>query len=133
MNLVENERVFAMTTQLKLTAITLLLVVLGGCKIHVLMPEGGEVQSVSSGTCLSGNVCVLQVSNTSYTETFTAVPQPGWQFVKWNNGDAFLCADSSNPVCVVSNVPLAGDPAAEAFVASNSVLYLLPVFTESTP
>ena len=122
-----------MTTQLKLTAIALLLVVLGGCKIHVLMPEGGEVQSVNSGTCLSGNVCILQVSDTNYTETFTAIPQPGWQFVKWNNGEEFLCADSIDPVCVVSNVPVAGDPTAEAFVASNGVLYLLPVFTETTP
>ncbi|GAB5452214.1 MAG: hypothetical protein Hals2KO_25420 [Halioglobus sp.] len=133
MNMVESERIFAMTTKLKITAITLLLVVLGGCKIHVLMPEGGEVQSVSSGTCLSGNVCILQVSDTNYTETFTAIPQPGWQFAKWNNGEAFLCADSTNPVCVVTNVPLAGNPTAEDFVASNGVLYLLPVFTEATP
>lgn len=106
------------------------VVILAGCKVAVIVVEGGEVQSVSSGTCLSGSVCLHEVSDTNYVETFTAVPDTGWEFVEWNSGgDFFLgCADPASPVCVVSNMGTAGNPLVEAVVASDKVFYLKPIF-----
>ena len=114
-----------------------LLVGLQGCKVAVIVVEGGEVQSTMSGTCIPanpgvfGSVCIHEVSDTNFSETFTAVPDSGMTFVKWNSGDGFLCADSTNPACEVSNTVFAGNPFAEAIVSSNAVFYLMPIFSES--
>jgi hypothetical protein len=56
------------------------------------------------------------------------VPAPGWNFVRWNSGTDFLCSDSTNPTCVVSNVGTAGNAGIEAIVASDKVYYVMPVF-----
>jgi hypothetical protein len=114
-------------------ALVFCMLSLAGCKLGVLVVEGGEVQSVLSGTCLEGSTCLHVVNDTTYSETFTASPRSGWEFVRWNAGDGFLCADSVNPVCVVSNLQLAGVEAAEAIVASNSTFYIMPIFERITP
>lgn len=108
----------------------LLTVILSGCKVAVIVVEGGEVQSTGSGTCLAGDVCINEVTNTSYAETYTAVPDSGWEFVKWNSGDGFLCKDSTNPDCIVSNLGTAGNPLIEAVVASEQTYYVMPIFSK---
>lgn len=115
---------------LRIPALLFLLVVLSGCRLAVIAVQGGEVQSIRSGTCLAGTVCVNEVTDTSYSESFTAVPDTGWNFVKWNPGENFLCEDSTNPVCAVSNTLVAGNPLAEAIVASDQTYFLMPVFVE---
>lgn len=118
----------------RLIALVLGVFLLTGCKLAVVLVEGGEVQSISSGTCVTavpgatGSVCIHEVSNTNYSESFTAVPDPGWEFVKWNAGDGFLCADTTSTTCVVDNTSLAGNDFAEAFVATDSTLYIMPIF-----
>ena len=108
-----------------------LLGILAGCKIAVIVTEGGQVQSTGSGTCLAGAVCIHEVTDTNYTESFTAVADQSWQFVRWNSGTAFFCGDSTAPTCVISNVGLAGNTDAEAFVATDFSYYLMPVFVKS--
>lgn len=120
----------------RLIALTLTLFLLSGCKLAVMVVEGGEVQSLASGTCVppvpgvTGTVCIHEVADTTYTESFTAVPDTGWEFVKWNSGDDFLCKNSTNPTCVVDNTLVAGLAAAEAIVASDKAYYIMPVFIE---
>ena len=111
---------------------------LGGCKLVVILVEGGEVQSEYSGTCSisstsppTGNVCIHEIADTSYWESFTAVPDEGWYFVKWNEGGNFLCASSSSLTCIVTNAPLAGIPAAESEVASDATYYIMPIFAKA--
>jgi hypothetical protein len=122
----------------RIIAVLLTVLFFSGCKLAVLLVEGGEVQSIGSGTCMTsttvpqtGTVCIHEVADTSYSETFTAVPDLGWDFVKWNTGGGFLCADSTNPTCVVSNVPLAGNAFAEAIVASDAMFYIMPIFNSA--
>ena len=103
------------------------------CKIAVIVVEGGEVQSVGSGTCLEGSICIHQVDDTSYTETFTAVPNSGWVFEKWNSGDGFFCGGSTDPICVVSGEGAEGNAAIEALIASDKTFYIMPVFVSSRP
>ena len=112
--------------------------VIAGCKLAVVVVEGGEVQSSSSGTCLEGTICVHQVNDTDYTEIFIAVPNSGWAFERWNSGDGFFCQGSANPICVISGegteekFPGAFE-AIEAFVASDKTFYIMPVFVLSQP
>lgn len=117
---------------LRIAGLVLVLFSLASCKLAVLVVEGGSVQS-ASGTrnCLEQEVCVFLVDDTNFTETFTAVPNEGWSFVRWNSGAFFLCGDSNDPVCVVSNTGLAGNPDAESIVQGNTTFYLMPVFEGS--
>jgi hypothetical protein len=121
--------------KMKLVLMGCVLALVAGCKVAVILVEGGEVQSTASGTCMTdgsgeGKVCIHEVSSTSYSESFTAVPSVGWHFVKWNSGGGFLCADATAPTCDVSDVSLAGNPAAEAVVASEQTFYIMPMFEE---
>jgi hypothetical protein len=106
---------------------------MAGCKLAVIVVEGGEVQSISSGTCLEGSICVHQVNDTNYTETFTAVPNSGWVFERWNSGYGFFCGESTDPVCVVSAVEAGGNEAIEAIIASDKTFYIMPVFIPPQP
>lgn len=113
------------------SALILVLLSMSGCKLASVVVEGGEVQSVSSGTCIAGSVCIHQVTDSNYSETFIAVPDPGWRFEKWNDGDGFLCqSDPTNRVCVVSNVGSAGNAIIEAIIASDETFYIMPIFKE---
>lgn len=101
---------------------------LAGCKLAVINVEGGEVQSIGSGTCAAGTVCMINVADTTFSEAFAAVPDEGWYFHKWNTGGRFLCGNSSNPECRLSFEGLQGQEEIEALVASSEVFYLMPVF-----
>ncbi|MCR9105489.1 MAG: hypothetical protein NXI15_09375 [Gammaproteobacteria bacterium] len=113
----------------KIAFLTLILVTVASCKLNVISPRGGEVQSVASGTCLEKTVCVHDISDTTYTETFTAVPAQYFSFVRWNSGANFFCGDSTDPVCVVDSSVLAG------FISDSAIdeyqdVYLMPIFTD---
>jgi hypothetical protein len=104
-----------------------------GCKVAVIVVEGGEVQSTGSGTCAAGTICIVEVNDTNFSETFTAVPDHGWYFEKWNSGGGFWCAKSTNPACAVSSEAAEGHPSWEALIASSETFYLMPVFNEVEP
>lgn len=103
---------------------------LAGCKIGVIVTQGGDVQSQSgTNNCSAGNVCEIDVKNTNFTESFIAIPKEGYVFSHWYSGGGFLCTDSTDPTCFLSNVAVAGDAGFEAIVASEWMAYLMPVFT----
>ena len=106
---------------------------LSGCRLGIFLVEGGSVDSLSSGTCEitalpGGTICIQEVTDTSFSETYTAVPDPGWVFKEWYEGANFLCGGSTSPICELSNVPFAGVPEAEDFVASPALLFIWPMF-----
>ncbi|MDX1735930.1 MAG: hypothetical protein R3228_16260, partial [Halioglobus sp.] len=106
------------------------LVTVTGCKLAVIVVEGGEVQSVASGTCLAGAICIHEIVADDFSETFTAVPQPGWEFVRWNSGGDFFCKDSTNTSCTLSNEGTAAIPAIAAIIASEATYYIMPIFQQ---
>ena len=113
---------------LLVNVITTLMV---GCKLAVIVVEGGEVQSVSSGTCTSGSVCIVEVTDTDFSDTFTAVPHEGWHFHGWNSGDNFFCGGSINKDCILSfDWYNEYHPHVEWLVTSSETFYLMPVFKE---
>tara|TARA_R110002073_G_scaffold58639_1_gene148442 strand:+ start:306 stop:1184 length:879 start_codon:yes stop_codon:yes gene_type:complete len=119
---------------LKTLLVVSLFSLVAGCKIAVMVVEGGEVEvGYPSGTvCETGTICINQVNSTTYSEVFVAKPDAGWRFVKWSSGDSFLCADTTSPTCTLSNIPLAGIPAVEAIVDSSETFYLMPLFAPLT-
>ena len=106
---------------------------MSGCKIALMVGEGGGVSSTAEGVCLPNTACVYNVADTTYLASFTATTLPGWHFVKWKSGDGFICGDSTLQKCTVDLSLVAGNPAAEAIVASNQTFYLMPVFTDELP
>jgi hypothetical protein len=94
----------------------------------VIVVEGGEVQSIGSGTCLEGTICMVEVNNTNFSESFTAVPKVGWAFVKWNTGEGFFCGDSTDPTCVLSTIGTDGNAGIESIIASDQTFYVMPDF-----
>lgn len=106
-----------------------LVVFLTGCRIGASVFEGGDVIS-ASGTrhCFEGSTCEFQVSDMNFTESFTAQPRGGYEFVKWRAGDGFFCGDSTNPTCTISAVGFEGNEIIEAIVESQKMIYIMPEF-----
>ena len=115
-------------------AVSALLLLASGCKLILINPEGGLMAS-TSGTrdCRAPTVCTFEITDATFDETWTAVPDPLWEFVRWSDGTDFVCAGSTNPVCSVSSVGTTGDPLAEAIIASNKSYYMMPVFQLAAP
>jgi hypothetical protein len=90
----------------------LLLAITGfitGCKLAVIVVEGGEVQSTGSGTCVASAICIVDVSDSYFSETFSAVPDPGWYFQKWNAGIDFsvVAPTFRHAVCLLKGMRIA--------------------------
>ena len=113
--------------------LALITTLVSACKVAVIVVEGGEVQSVQSGTCLSGSVCLHEINAADFNETFTAVADQDWIFDGWVSGDGFLCSHLAVASCNLSNVGLAGNPTAEAVIASDTVFYVMPRFKRAAP
>jgi hypothetical protein len=113
-----------------LLSITALMV---GCKLAVIVVEGGEVQSIGSGTCVTGSICIVDVTDPNFAETFMAVPDTGWYFQKWNSGDRFFCGGSPNPLCILSFKGAKKNPLIEELVSSSELFYLMPIFKQTRP
>lgn len=112
-------------------------VLVASCKLAVIVVEGGEVQRAEgsspltiSQTCMEGTICNLEVSDTNFNRKFYAVPKAGWYFEKWNSGDRFFCANSTDVACGLSLEGIAGNAVIEEVVASSETFYLMPVFKQ---
>ena len=118
---------------LKSSVVLTLLAGLSACRMAEIVVEGGKVSSNYHPDCLAGAICIIDVPDTTFEEEFTAVPNAGWYFVRWNSGDGFLCADSTDPICSLSLTHWAGNPGIEDVVASSAMFYLMPIFAEIIP
>jgi hypothetical protein len=105
-------------------------ILIAGCKLTVIVVEGGVVQSEGSGTCTAGSFCVIEVDATDFSETFTAVAAEDWYFHEWQSGKNFLCADALLAQCELSFEGFETNPFVEAAVDSSATYYLMPVFKD---
>jgi Divergent InlB B-repeat domain len=118
---------------LKLISVVLASAFLSGCFLRVEVGEGGSVQSLSdTRNCAENTSCSFEVTDTDFVDTFTAIPKAGYVFSHWKGGDGYLCPNLGSPVCMQSNTHLAGNPSADAFIASDSEMILEPVFISTT-
>lgn len=99
------------------------------CKLAVVVPQGGTVISkTGQRNCQEFTTCNFNVTDTKFSESFTANPMPGYKFVKWQGGLGFICGDSKSPVCIVSTAMFAGNTPIEAVIASDTIFSIQPVF-----
>lgn len=121
-----------MKQTLKILLLLSIPVLLAGCKLAIIVIEGGEVQSVSSGTCVASAICIVDVTDPNFYEYFTATPDAGWYFQKWNSGDRFFCGDYTDATCGLSFSFTGHEDSqfAEDMVTSSETFYLMPVFAE---
>ncbi len=107
------------------------LFILSGCKLAIVVTSGGEVVSASGQhDCASRRVCEIEITTDDFTETFTAIPAPGYEFEKWQGGPGFNCPDSTDPNCLVTNngfLVLFGESAV-MHLASDKIDHLMPIF-----
>jgi hypothetical protein len=101
---------------------------LAGCKLAVIVVEGGTVESIRSGTCVVGSICIVDVDDPYFADTFTTVPEEGWYFHKWNSGHGFFCGGSTDSTCTLSFQGHEESKAVEVMTASSETFYLMPVF-----
>jgi len=113
---------------LKLLLVGGFLTLVTGCKLITVVVEGGDVESPAGITfCAEGNNCSILISDPNFSQSFVAVPKPGYEFVKWQAGDFFVCGDSTDPMCTVT---LNGNNLANATVASYLVAYAMPIWKD---
>ena len=80
---------------MKYFSVTLILIAflaITGCKIRIVVPEGGRV-TTSSGAynCTAGKTCDIDVVDIFFDQTFTAQPAQGYDFTGWQKRDRGLC------------------------------------------
>ena len=89
----------------KYLLLPLVVLLLQGCRIVQVVPMGGQLVSDSHlYDCAAGQTCVVQIDGVPFSDTFTAVPAPGYRFVGWKTGAGSLCAGTATP-CAVLDVP----------------------------
>ncbi len=110
-------------------AFACLVLPLAGCKLAVIVSSGGDVQSASTTRdCPAESICEFNVTSDDFNETFTATARAGFVFKHWAAGPGFLCGDSSNPVCNVSNVGLGAIDGVMAVITGGQINYAMPLF-----
>ncbi len=108
----------------------LALALLAGCKVKITVPEGGRVVSQSGAyTCSAGKVCVIEVNDIFFDETFVAKPASGYRFVKWRKRKSGFCGFKYKP-CRLPTMGFGGNEALMAILESDRVFYLEPVFAK---
>jgi hypothetical protein len=94
---------------------------LQACRINQVVPAGGQIVSASGvHDCQAGQICVIDIDGVPFSDTFTAVAEPGFHFAGWKTGQGSLCAGSDQPCALV------GLPA--SWTARDVDTFLLPAF-----
>ncbi|CAA0114250.1 Uncharacterised protein [Halioglobus japonicus] len=118
-----------MLNSFRLLSTVTLIGLLSGCFLEVIVPKGGSVVSVSQvNDCAEGSNCSIEISDANFTDAFTAIPNDGYEFVKWMGGSEFLCRDSTSTTCIVSNTALASNASTTSIIAGDDTFYIMPVF-----
>ena len=78
---------------MKILYVTLIALLLASCRLQVISPQGGNV-TWDGGECLEGNVCVIDIDDINFSETFTATAKSGYEFVGWE----YILRLNNNPM-----------------------------------
>ena len=98
-----------------------------GCKIEISVPTGGRVVS-DAHVCQAGETCTVDVINTQFDQTFTAIPgSDPIKFAGWQSGWGYFCGGQSAP-CRLFTTTFGENEGLLAFLRSDIVFFLSPNF-----
>lgn len=107
------------------------VVMVASCKIRIVVPEGGDVSSVSGAfNCQAGNTCDIDVVDVFFDEVFVADASPGYTFKSWKRwkGSKNGFCGGGTSTCALTTVGFDAFPALVGVLQSENVFYLSPVF-----
>jgi uncharacterized protein YkwD len=104
-----------------------LICLIAGCKIVVTVGEGGRVVTGDGFECRSGDTCVIEVEDTRFDSTFSAVAAPGYTFTRWK-AKAFAFCGNQTTACRLATTLIGDNPALLEVLASDQEFFLEPVF-----
>ena len=118
---------------MKILYVTLIALLLASCRLQVISPQGGNV-TWDGGECLEGNVCVIDIDDINFSETFTATAKSGYEFVGWeyilrlnNNPMAPISLPCNTAQCIVG-FDIITDELASIFIESLDQGFVTPVY-----
>jgi len=118
---------------IRVFSLVLLLLTLPGCKLLIIVTNGGSVNAnIASTNCAALTNCEFDIVDSTFVEEYEAIPDPGYQFVNWYDAPGFLCPGSTNPLCIIDNTLLAG-LVPDAAIADGPNIYAMAVFTDKAP
>ena len=147
-----------LTSLRRLFVIVLAFASLSACKVIIELPAGGIVQSSSGNFDCRGKVsieqfsfepttrslhsgvsslqpahddafhCEFDVSDTSFDEVFTAIPDAGYKFSHWRKRDRGFFGDSTKNGVRLFTSFYEGNDVLLQLLASNEIFYMEPVF-----
>lgn len=111
-------------------AISLVLV---GCKIRIMVPEGGRVVSESGAyVCESGQTCDIDIVDFFFDEKFIAEPKAGYFFRLWQKGSGAFCGERFENDCRLTTTVFQGKDAFLPFVEADDIYFLKPLFSKGS-
>lgn len=106
-------------------------VLIVGCKVDIIVPEGGKVVTNSGDyECGAGDVCTIEISDLFFDETFKAIPTEDYVFARWENIEGSLCSYQAAPCRIVSSLAELHENFM-ALLESDEIFYLVPVFANT--
>lgn len=100
---------------------------LAGCRLEIIVPEGGQVTSASGNyNCDEASTCQADIVDGNFEETFTALPNAGYRFVGWSKTQSNVC-EGVDGSCKLSlrALPISFR---NRILSSSSVGRLVPIF-----
>ncbi len=108
--------------------ITLSTLLVAGCKIRIVVPNGGGVITVSDLVdCKAGQSCDVDVVDIFFDESFVAVPNDGFIFIGWKKAGRHFCGNKREP-CDLFTSEFGGNDTLMGFLNSDEVFFLAPQF-----
>jgi hypothetical protein len=112
---------------LQIAGISALTTVLSGCFLQLVGAPGGTFASTTIPSCAEGATCTnAEMKDTSFNETFLAFPSPGFKFLHWKSGSAYLFGCNTSLVNLSTGTW--GGTFLEAFFTKPDQFYISPVF-----
>ena len=110
-------------------------ILLSGCFIRITPMSGGVVQN-QSGThpdCGVGDACDdIAVVDLTFDETFVAVPDEGYEFVRWISAREHFFGCTTEPSIRLYTADLEGT-GLESYFAGDDVFFISPLFRSTGP
>lgn len=113
----------------KILAVTAIGLLVAGCKIKMVVPEGGDVVDESGEVvCAAGDTCNVFVNDIFFDETYTAMPHEGMMFTGWQKRNRGFCGGNTKP-CRLFTSGFEGDDILMSFLEDDTqTFHLNPTF-----